>query len=81
MFVGETALTSLFCTFLWSISSLTWFVLLQLALKREGFVTVTALELTIHMFIGMQLQGMLCLEKFVTLVALKWSMLFFEMLV
>ena len=77
----ETVLTSLFYTLVWSVSGVAWFVLLQLALKREGFVTVTALELTIHMFIGMQLQGTLHLEKFVALVALKWSMLFFEVLV
>ena len=58
-----------------------WFVLLQLALKREGFVAVTALELAINMFIRMELQGTLCLEKLVALIALKWSMLLLEMLV
>ena len=81
IFMGETSLTSLFCTFVWPVSSMAWFVLLQLALEREGFVAVATLELAINMFVRMQLQGTLCLEKLVALIALKWSMLLLEMLV
>ena len=79
--MGETSLTSLFCTFVWPASSVAWFVLLQLVLKREGFVAVAALKLAINMFIRMQLQGTLCLEKLVALIALKRLMLLLEMLV
>ena len=81
MFMGETPLTSLFCTFVWSVSSMARFMLLQLALEREGFVAVSALELAINMFVRVQLQGTLCRKKLVALTALKWSMLLLEMLV
>ena len=81
MFMGETPLTSFFCTFVWSVSSMARFVLLQLALEREGFVAVSALELAINMFVRVQLQGTLCRKKLVALTALKWSMLLLEMLV
>ena len=55
MFVRETSLTPLFCAFVRPVSSMAWFVLLQLALEWKGFVAVTALELAIDMFVRMQL--------------------------
>ena len=49
----KTALTSFFHTLIWPICAVAWFMLFKLTLEGKGFVTVTALELAINMFIGM----------------------------
>ena len=79
--MGETPFASFFRAFVWSVSCMTQFVLLELALEGESFVTVSTFELAIHMFIRVQLQGTLCCKKLVALAALQWLMLLLEMLV
>ena len=61
--MGETPFASFFRAFVWSVDCMTQFVLLELALEGESFVTVSTFELAIHLFIRVQLQGTLCCKN------------------